>query len=91
MILCSVLARMMMAHPLQCLTLSLFVVPTLLFATYLFAAFPNPPAPIYLHKSLSSLPPNAMSWSIYPEDFYPGGAYLSLPFGRVRLSAFNLS
>ncbi|KAF8076921.1 Alpha/Beta hydrolase protein [Lyophyllum atratum] len=74
----------MVSNPFQCLTLSLLIIPPLLITTYLLAAFPNPPEAVYLHKSLASLPPDAKSWSIYPENFYPGGDYVSLPFGRVR-------
>ncbi|KAG6887168.1 hypothetical protein C0995_000748 [Termitomyces sp. Mi166 len=71
-------------NPFQFLTLSLLVIPPLLIATYLLSAFPHPPEPVYVHKSLASLPPDAKSWSIYPEDFFPGGAYVALPYGRVR-------
>lgn len=74
----------MVANPFYCLTLSLLVLPPLLITTYLLAAFPNPPEPIVVHPSLASLAPDSRSWSIYPEDYYPGGAYVSLPFGRVR-------
>jgi hypothetical protein len=72
-----------MTRPFQCLTLTLLIVPPFLFAVYLFAAFPNPREPLYIHSSLASLPPTAKSWSIYPEDFYPGGDYVTLPYGRV--------
>ncbi|RDB19990.1 hypothetical protein Hypma_013074 [Hypsizygus marmoreus] len=74
----------MVSNPFQCLTLSLLIIPPILITTYLLAAFPHPPEPIFLHKSLASLPPDAKSWSIYPENYYPGGAYVSLPFGRMR-------
>ena len=77
-----------MTRPLQCLTLSLFVVPPLLLAAYFFAAFPSPPEPLYIHASLASLPPTAKSWSIYPEDFYPGGEYVTFPHGRVGIAFF---
>ncbi|KAG6836090.1 hypothetical protein H0H93_011502, partial [Arthromyces matolae] len=70
--------------PFQFLTLSLLVIPPLLIATYLLSVFPYPPEPVFVHKSLASLPGDAKSWSIYPEDFYTGGAYVTLPYGRVR-------
>ncbi|TFK29036.1 alpha/beta-hydrolase [Coprinopsis marcescibilis] len=70
--------------PFQCFTLALLVIPPLLLTAYFLAAFPKPPGPIHVHSSLASLPKTAMSWSIYPEDLYPGGAYAELPFGRVR-------
>lgn len=79
----------MVSNPFQCLTLSLLIIPPLLITTYLLAAFPHPPAPVTVHKSLASLPSDSRSWTIYPEDFYPGGGYVSLPFGRV--SAFMTS
>ncbi|KAG6872894.1 hypothetical protein C0992_009271 [Termitomyces sp. T32_za158] len=68
----------------QILTLSLLVVPPLLIATYFLSAFPHPPEPVYVHKSLAGLPPDAKSWSIYPEDFFTGGAYATLLYGRMR-------
>ncbi|EAU82658.2 hypothetical protein CC1G_12426 [Coprinopsis cinerea okayama7 len=70
--------------PFQCFTLSLLILPPLLLAAYFMAAFPKPPAPIHVHSSLASLPPTSKTWSIYPEDIYPGGAYADLPYGRVR-------
>jgi hypothetical protein len=73
----------MVSNPFQCLTLSMLIIPPLLITTYLLAAFPHPPSPVTVHKSLASLPSDARSWAIYPEDFYPGGGYVSLPFGRV--------
>ncbi|KAF8874541.1 Alpha/Beta hydrolase protein [Infundibulicybe gibba] len=69
---------------LQCAAMSLLILPPLLLTTYLLAAFPNPPESINLHASLASLPPTAKTWSIYPENFYPGGAYVSFPHGRMR-------
>ncbi|KAF9535128.1 Alpha/Beta hydrolase protein [Crepidotus variabilis] len=74
----------MSSRPFQCLTFTLLLLPPLLLVTYLFSAFPHPPLPVHVHKSLASLPPTEKSWSIYPEDFYPGGGYASLPNGRVR-------
>lgn len=70
--------------PYQCFTLALLILPPILLAAYFLAAFPNPPEPIQVHSSLASLPPSSKTWSIYPEDFFPGGAYAELPYGRVR-------
>ena len=49
------------------------------------AAFPVPRAMVYVHPSLASLPPTSKSWTIYPEDFYPGGGYATFPNGKVSL------
>ena len=69
--------------PFHCFSLVLLILPPLLLTAYFLAAFPNPPAPIVVHQSLASLPSTSKSWSIYPEDFYPGGAYAELPYGKV--------
>ena len=74
---------MVATSPYQCLTLLLLVIPPLLLGTYLLAAFPLPPAAVYVHPSLASLPPTSKSWTIYPEDFYPGGSYVTFPNGKV--------
>ncbi|KAK7696088.1 hypothetical protein QCA50_000731 [Cerrena zonata] len=37
-----------------------------------------------IHPSLSTLSKDSRSWQIYPEDFFQGGAYTTLPYGRVR-------
>ncbi|KJA29628.1 hypothetical protein HYPSUDRAFT_195996 [Hypholoma sublateritium FD-334 SS-4] len=75
---------MVATTPYQCLTLSLLILPPLLLTTYFMAIFPSPPAPIFIHPSLASMPPTSKSWSIYPEDFYPGGGYAAFPNGKVR-------
>ncbi|KAF8160081.1 Alpha/Beta hydrolase protein [Pholiota molesta] len=75
---------MVATTPYQCLTLSLLILPPLLLTTYFMAIFPNPPAPVFVHPSLASMPLQSKSWSIYPEEFYPGGGYASFPNGRVR-------
>lgn len=49
------------------------------------AAFPLPPATVYVHPSLACLPPTSKSWTIYPEDLYPGGGYATFPNGKVVL------
>jgi hypothetical protein len=68
----------------HCLTFSLLLIPPLIFASYLLAAFPNPPETLHVHPSLASLPSSAKSWQIYPEDYYEGGAYAVFPYGRMR-------
>lgn len=81
---------MVASNPFQCLTLSLLFIPPLLLTAYLLASFPHPPEALYLHPSLASLPSTSKTWSIYPEDFYPGGAYVTLPYGKVWLSHISL-
>ncbi|KAI0321963.1 alpha/beta-hydrolase [Amylostereum chailletii] len=71
-------------NPFQCLTLSLLVLPPLLLTMYFFSQFPYAPELAVIHSGLSSLPPDNMAWTIYPEDFFPGGAYVTLPYGTVR-------
>ncbi|KAI0268094.1 alpha/beta-hydrolase [Gloeopeniophorella convolvens] len=70
--------------PYQCLTLSLLLIPPLLLISYFFAQFPHAPQGYSVHPSLASLGPETKAKDIYPEDYYTGGAYVSLPFGRVR-------
>jgi pimeloyl-ACP methyl ester carboxylesterase len=70
--------------PFQCLTYSLLILPPLLLTAYFLAAFPPPPEPVKSYPGLSSLSRDSKAWSIYPEDFYPNGAYVSLPFGKTR-------
>ncbi|PPR02143.1 hypothetical protein CVT24_011393 [Panaeolus cyanescens] len=71
-------------HSYHCLTLSLLLLPPLLFTTYFLSAFPKPPEKLFLHPSLASLPKDTRSWTIYPEDFYSGGGYAEFPSGKVR-------
>ncbi|KAG6333007.1 hypothetical protein ID866_6084 [Astraeus odoratus] len=66
------------------LVLSLLALPSFIFLGYLITGFPYPPTPPIIHSSLSSLPQSCSSWSVYPEDYYEGGAYVTLPYGRVR-------
>lgn len=73
----------MASNPFQCMSLSLLIIPPLILATYFFAAFPHPPQSWPVLPSLSTLPLTCHSWKIYPEDFYPGGAYVTFPQGRV--------
>ena len=79
-----IFTAMVATSPYQCLTLSLLILPPLLLTAYFMAVFPSPPAPIFIHPSLASLPPTSKSWSIYPEEFYPGGGYAAFPNGKVR-------
>ncbi|KII94579.1 hypothetical protein PLICRDRAFT_96811 [Plicaturopsis crispa FD-325 SS-3] len=72
----------MVSNPLQYFFL---VLPPVLITVYFLAQFPGAPESLPLvYPSLASLPLESPSWSIYPEDFYPGGAYLQLPYGRMR-------
>ncbi|KIK96094.1 hypothetical protein PAXRUDRAFT_826326 [Paxillus rubicundulus Ve08.2h10] len=64
--------------------LSLLVLPPLFLTAYIITGFPYPPSPPVIHTSLSSLPSSCFSWSVYPEDYYDGGAYVTLPHGRTR-------
>ncbi|THH07929.1 hypothetical protein EW146_g9158 [Bondarzewia mesenterica] len=73
---------MAVTTPFQCLTLSLLLLPPLFITAYFFTQFPHAPEIPYIHPSLASLPRTSKSWDIYSEDFYDGGAYVSLPFGR---------
>lgn len=67
----------------HCFPLAMLIIPPLLLVLYFLAVFPAPPTPMTVHQSLASLPSDSRSWSIYPEDFYPGGAYADLPYGKV--------
>ena len=61
----------------------LISIPQLLLTTYFLAAFPNPQEPTFLHTSLASLSATSKSWSIYPDNYYPGGGYATFLSGRV--------
>ena len=76
---------MAVTSPYQCLTLSLLILPPLLLTTYFMAAFPLPPGTVYIHPSLECLPSTSKSWTIYPDNFYPGGGYATFPNGKVGL------
>jgi len=69
----------------HCLTSSLLLVSSLILLSYFFAQFPHAPQGYSVHPSLASLGPETKTKDVYPEDYYPGGAYVSLPFGNVRL------
>ena len=69
------------------LVYTLLVLPPILIATtyHLLASFPDPRPWQPTSNSLASLPQECRSWEIYPETYYPGGNYVDLPYGRVRL------
>jgi len=75
----------------HCLTYALLILPPLLLTSYFLAAFPNRPESIQVSPSLASLPKQAKSWSVYPEDIYGEGGYARFPYGKVRLdvAVFN--
>lgn len=68
----------------QCITLTLLALPAVVIALYFLTAFPHAPDALLVNPSLASLPKHLRSWNIYPEDVYPGGAYVSFPLGRTR-------
>jgi len=73
----------------QCLTTSLILISSLILLSYFFAQFPHAPKRYSVHPSLASLGPETKAKDIYPEDYYSGGAYVSLPFGNVRYWLFG--
>ncbi|KAK7445077.1 hypothetical protein VKT23_014939 [Stygiomarasmius scandens] len=68
----------------HCLTYALLILPPLLLTSYFLAAFPNRPESIQVSPSLASLPKQAKSWSVYPEDIYGEGGYARFPYGKVK-------
>ncbi|KAI0758088.1 alpha/beta-hydrolase [Fomes fomentarius] len=62
----------------------LLVCPAIVVLSYFFTVFPHTPDSLYIHPSLATLPKTTPSWSIYPDDFYDGGAYAKFPHGTVR-------
>jgi len=42
-----------------------------------------------VHPSLESVPASSKVRELYPDDFYPGGAYVNLPMGRTRYWLFG--
>jgi hypothetical protein len=77
---------MPVASSYHCLASSLLVISSLILLSYFFAQFPHAPQGYSVHPSLASLGPETKTKDVYPEDYYSGGAYVSLPFGNVRLS-----
>ena len=80
------------ASPYQCLTLSFLLITSLIILSYFFSQFPHAPQGYSVYPSLSSLGPETKAKDIYPAEYYPGGAYVSLPFGNVSedLTTHNL-
>jgi hypothetical protein len=76
-------SNMPVTSPHHCLTLSFVLIPSLILLSYFYAQFPHAPQVYSVHPSLASLGPETKAQCVYPEDFYPGGAYVSLPFGKV--------
>jgi hypothetical protein len=73
------------ASPYQGLTLSFLLITSLVILSYFFSQFPLAPQGYSVYPSLASLGPETKAKDIYPEEYYPGGAYVSLPFGNVSL------
>ena len=71
------------ARPYQCITLSFLLITSLVILSYFFAQFPLAPQGYNVYPSLASLGPETKAKDIYPAEYYPGGAYVSLPFGKV--------
>ncbi|KIM77354.1 hypothetical protein PILCRDRAFT_76914 [Piloderma croceum F 1598] len=70
--------------PCLTLTLPLVIIPFLLML-YTLSNFPNTPQTLpSVYHSLASLPKPCRSWDVYPDDFYPGGEYVTFPQGRTR-------
>ena len=64
---------------------SLFPIPLLLLLIYLVTQFPRPQESLHIYPSLVSVPRSNRVWEIYDEDYFPGGGYAVLPYGRVSL------
>ena len=64
----------------------LFFVPPLLLFVYLLTQFPTPQEPLHIYPSLAGVPRSNRVWEIYNEDYFPGGGYAALPYGRVSLT-----
>ena len=75
-----------MARPTAFLRLvgyALFPIPPLLLLIYLVTQFPRPQESLHIYPSLASVPRSNRVWEIYDEDYFPGGGYAVLPYGRV--------
>jgi hypothetical protein len=76
-----------MARPAAFLRLmgyALSPIPPLLLLIYLVTQFPRPQDSLQIYPSLASVPRSNRVWEIYNEDYFPGGGYAVLPYGRVR-------
>lgn len=65
----------------------LFPIPPLLLLIYLVTQFPRPQESLHIYPSLASVPRSNRVWEIYNEDYFPGGGYAVLPYGRVGLKS----
>ena len=77
-----------MARPTAFLRLvgyALISIPPLLLLIYLVTQFPSPQESLHIYPSLASVPQSNRVWEIYNEDYFPGGGYAVLPYGRVSL------
>ena len=75
-----------MVHPsasLRVVGYALFSIPPLLLLVYLVTQFPRPQQSLHIYPSLASVPRTNRVWEIYDEDYFPGGGYAVLPYGRV--------
>ena len=66
---------------------ALFPIPPLLLLIYLVTQFPRPQESLHIYPSLASVPRSNRVWEIYGEDYFPGGGYAVLPYGRVSLQS----
>ncbi|KAM5534445.1 hypothetical protein V8D89_011912 [Ganoderma adspersum] len=62
----------------------LLVGPAVVVLAYFVTIFPHTPNELYIHPSLATLDKSTPSWSIYPDNYYKGGAYVKFPQGSVR-------
>ena len=75
-----------MVHPsafLRIVGYALFSIPPFLLLIYLVTQFPKPQESLHIYPSLASVPRSNRVWEIYDEDYFPGGGYAALPYGRV--------
>ena len=61
----------------------LLVGPAVVVLAYFVTIFPHTPNELYIHPSLATLDKSTPSWSIYPDNYYEGGAYVKFPQGSV--------
>lgn len=66
---------------------ALFSIPPLLLLIYLGTQFPRPQESLHIYPSLASVPRSNRVWEIYDEDYFPGGGYAALPYGRVSINS----
>ena len=62
----------------------LLICPAAVILTYFLTVFPHSPDSLYIHPSLATLDKSNPSWTLYPDNFYDGGAYAKFPLGTVR-------